>query len=191
MTESVRRLESRAATPLVDPVSFRAIMGSFPSGVTVVTTIDHEGAPRGMTVSSFFSVSAAPPMLAVCLSSGSRTLDAVRSRGAFVTHVLQEDSVDVALHFARPRDDFGFEWMPSAHAGGAPVLLSGVAAHAECSVEQIVEAGDHHLVIGLIHAGTHSSERPLVYHRARFSSWVDVDYAGLGTDVLTLDPLGA
>lgn len=191
MGESVRRLESRVAAPLVDPVAFRAIMGSFPSGVTVVTTLDEAGAPRGMTVSSFFSVSAEPPMLAVCLSSSSRTLDAVRARGAFVTHVLHENSVDVALHFARPRDDFGIEWRPSVHAGGAPILLSGVAAHAECSVERIVEAGDHHLVIGLIHAGAHANERPLVYHRASFSSWVDVDYAGLGTEGLTLDPLGA
>lgn len=190
MTGSAR-WPGHGVAPLVDRDSFRAIMGSFPSGVTVVTTLDETGAPRGMTVSSFFSVSAEPPMLAVCLSSTSGTLDALRAHGAFVTHVLCEDSVDVALHFARPRSDFGREYAPSVHADGAPILLSGVAAHAECSVERIVRVGDHHLVVGLIHAGAHSSGRPLVYHRAAFSSWVDVDYAGLGPEVLALDPLGA
>jgi flavin reductase (DIM6/NTAB) family NADH-FMN oxidoreductase RutF len=177
---------------LVADADFRSIMASFPSGVTVVTTLDAQGRPRGITVSAFISVSAEPPMLAVCLASTSSTLAALKETGSFATHVLAEDAEGIARQFAKPGGGFDyFGWTPSQHAGGVPVLASGAVAVAECSVEAIVPAGDHDLVIGLIHGGRHSGARPLVYHRRQFSGWVDVVEAEFDLMRLAADPLGA
>jgi len=70
--------------------------------VTVVATLDAAGAPRGTSVSAFTSVSARPPMLAVCLGHASGTLAVIRESGAFAAHVLGEDSAGLARHTASP-----------------------------------------------------------------------------------------
>jgi flavin reductase (DIM6/NTAB) family NADH-FMN oxidoreductase RutF len=179
------------ATPLVGLDSFKAIMSSFPSGVTVVTTMDPDGQPCGTTVSAFISLSADPPLLAVSLAANSHTLAAIKSSGYFATHILAQDNENVARHFAQPGSEFTYAWRPSVHAGGVPVLQSGIAALAECSVDRIVSAGDHDLVIGLIHDGSRYRARPLIYHGRQFSGWVDMREFPFDPAGLAADPLGA
>lgn len=162
----------------VDPTSgtldsrgFRSIMGSFPSGITVVSTLD-DGMPRGATVTAFASISLTPPIVMVSLNQESRTLASIRRHGAFAVHVLDATSSDVSARFATRGSDFdGVEWTRSRLARGVPVLQEHCVAHVECLVHDLHEVGDHELVFGLAVAGSVTGSTPLVYHRSRYHEW--------------------
>ncbi|MFD0850649.1 flavin reductase family protein, partial [Actinomadura adrarensis] len=101
------------ASGVLDPRRFRSIMGSFPSGITVVSTLD-DGMPRGATVTAFASISLAPPIVMVSLNRDSRTLASIRRHGAFAVHVLDATSSDVSARFATRGSDFdGVNWTRS------------------------------------------------------------------------------
>jgi len=149
--------------------SFRLAMGAFPAGVTIVTVLDADGQPVGATVSAFASVSLEPLLVLVSLTSHSRTLDAIASRGVFVIHLVNEPVTELALRFAsKVEDKFeGLEYEIS-HAG-LP-LLQACELRLECDLENLHEAGDHHLVIGrvrAIHGIEHVEQHPPVVWRGR------------------------
>jgi flavin reductase (DIM6/NTAB) family NADH-FMN oxidoreductase RutF len=159
------------ATPIAADL-FRPLMGSFPTGVTIVTTIDENGEPRGMTLNAFMSVSSDPPLLAICVANRSATLAAIRRTGAFAVHVLDERSAHLSKRFSQPAATFdGLFWHRSSTALGVPLLGRGTVAVAECLVDRIVPTGDHELVIGRIVGGRHTEDEPLLYHRRRYASW--------------------
>jgi flavin reductase (DIM6/NTAB) family NADH-FMN oxidoreductase RutF len=153
----------------VDPGEFRAIMGSFPTGVAVVTVIDADGVPRGLTTNATCSVSADPPMLLVCVDKGSNTLPALQASESFVVNYLRQDSEEVAGRFASKAGDkfAGLEWMPGKCL--QPVLAQASCAYAEARVAQRVEAGDHWILIAEVECGWVDPElRPLAYHRGAY-----------------------
>ena len=153
-----------------DTETFRAIMSSLPAGVSVITTVDSDSQPRGMTATAVCSVSLQPPMLLVCMDSRSRTLEAIRERGAFAVNVLDARSERIARNFgsSRTADFTGVEWHPSASALGAPVLAGAIAAVAECRVDQILPAGDHHIVLAVVVDGAASDTAALSYARRAY-----------------------
>ncbi|NGO70279.1 flavin reductase family protein [Streptomyces boncukensis] len=158
------------------PVSaeqFRAVFGSFPTAVSIVTTVDPGGEPKGFTCNAVSAVSADPPLLLVCVDKRSRTLPALASSGAFVLHMLADGGQDNARLFAsRAEQKFtGVRWRPSAVADGAPVLLDGVLARAECVVVQQVEAGDHWILIARVDGAAVPADTPVLYHRGIFETW--------------------
>lgn len=157
----------------VDAVRFRELFGSFPTSVSIVTTLDDRGEPRGFTCNAVCAVSADPPLLLVCVDKGSRSLPALQHSGAFVVHVLAEEGRDASDRFAgRSEDKFaGQEWYPSAAAGGAPVLTGVALALAECVVVQRVEAGDHWIFIARVDGAQVFPRRPLLYHRRGYHVW--------------------
>ncbi|MBI4259701.1 MAG: flavin reductase family protein [Actinobacteria bacterium] len=156
----------------IDPDDFREVMAALPGGVTLVTALDADGTPRGLTCTAVCSVSAEPPLLLACLDRGSRTLAAIREAGAFAVNVLGAEGLDLARRFSEPSDDKfeGVAWSPGGSAGGAPLIGAGAAlGHAECTVQGLIEAGDHWIVIGLIEAGGTAGRGPaLLYHRRRY-----------------------
>ena len=137
-------------TPAVDSGALRKALGSFPTGVTVITT--GEGDQRhGMTASSFNSVSLDPPLVLFSAGSQSGTLAALRENGSFAINLLAGDQSDLCYRFAKgtPAQRFeGLETRPAA-ATGSPVL-KGSLGHFDCEVHQIVPAGDHCIVIGRV-----------------------------------------
>ncbi|MER5203854.1 flavin reductase family protein [Streptomyces sp. NPDC002825] len=157
----------------IDAQDFRRFFGSFPTAVSVVTTVDGHGAPRGFTCSAVTEVSMEPPLLLICVGKGSQTLPALHSHGAFVVHVLAEGGEELATTFAsRSREKFaGREWRPSTAAAGAPVLAEGVLGHAECTVTRAVDAGDHWIFLGRVEAAELRQNRALLYHRGSFGFW--------------------
>ncbi|MHC3474079.1 flavin reductase family protein [Streptomyces sp. 7R007] len=157
----------------VDAGRFRELFGSFPTSVSIVTTLDRTGEPRGFTCNAVSAVSVNPPLLLVCVDKGSRSLPALQHSGAFVVHVLADGGQDASERFAgKSADKFaGHAWRPSAVAGGAPVLSDIALGHAECTVVQRVEAGDHWILIGRVEAAEVFSRRPLLYHRRAYSVW--------------------
>ena len=160
----------------VSSATFRDLFGSFPTAVAVVTTVGADGAPRGFTCNAFSAISAEPPLLLVCADHRSRTLHAVRSSQGFVMHILGDGGQEVSESFAwRSGDKFaGLAWRPSPIANGAPVLLENIRAYAECTVERIVEAGDHDLVIGHVGNAEVLPPDPLLYQRRTYTVWPGV-----------------
>jgi flavin reductase (DIM6/NTAB) family NADH-FMN oxidoreductase RutF len=160
----------------VECEEFFAIMSAFPTGVAVVTTLDADGEPRGLTTNALCSVSARPPLLLVCLDRESRTLPAVVHSGRFVVNFLAEHRDELARVFASKADDKfdGVDW--AAGLGGMPCLRADSLAYAECAVEQRFEAGDHVIVTGLVEAGMapDPASVPILYFRRSYSSPVVV-----------------
>ena len=151
---------------------FKEIMSSFPTGVSVVTALDGEGKPRGITCSAVCSVSLEPAMLLVCIGKGSGTLPVLRARGSFVVNFLAENGGEVAYACAsRTADKFaGLAWRPSERAHGAPILAEHAVAYAECTVHELVDAGDHLVVIAKVEDGAAFEARhPLVHARGRLA----------------------
>jgi len=164
---SARR--SAAAAPPFSLTEFRTALGMFATGVTIVTARAPDGAPVGLTVNSFASVSLAPPLVSWNLASTSTSL-AVFQRGThYAVNVLEAGQQELALRFAAPRVDrwAGVEWQPGP-AGGAP-LLAGTAAYFECESVARHEAGDHVIFIGRVeHCDHRAGAAPLLFHGGRF-----------------------
>lgn len=155
---------------MLQPDAFKAVMASFPTGVSVVTTRGRDGVMRGLTCSAVSSVSLDPPMLLVCIGKSSSTLPHLLATGTYVVNFLAEHAGEVAYRFAsRATDKFaGLSLRPEAAADGAPILADHVVAHAACRTEQVMEAGDHVVIIGRVLDG-HATPAltPLVHVRGK------------------------
>src|SRR6478609_3903628 len=84
----------------IDPIALRRAFGTFVTGVTVITTLDEDGTPRGMTANSFTSVSLDPPLLLVCVGKSASSFPAFTAAAAFAVNLLHEGQVDVSAAFA-------------------------------------------------------------------------------------------
>ncbi|MGW7418195.1 flavin reductase family protein [Streptomyces sp. NPDC054863] len=168
MTESAVEISTAAA-----PEEFRTMMSGFPTGVSVVTTTDQDGARRGMTCSSVCSVSLEPPVLLVNLRCGSPTLDAVLASGAFAVNLLHAGAQETAVLFAsgnqRRFDMVAWEAGPGA---AGPHLTRDAHTVADCEVLLTQRVGDHMTVYGRVRRVTGRGEKsPLLYGLRQFRSW--------------------
>jgi flavin reductase (DIM6/NTAB) family NADH-FMN oxidoreductase RutF len=146
-------------------LDFRDVVGSFATGVTVVTTQAH-GRPQGMTLNSFTSVSLDPLLVLVSLAHNTRTLDAIRVSRRYAVNVLHRRQRDVALAFAKPGSEF-----PEGHTVIDPhgyVVVVHSLAILRCEVHDIVTQGDHELVVGEVVDFEGSGGEPLIFHRGAF-----------------------
>jgi flavin reductase (DIM6/NTAB) family NADH-FMN oxidoreductase RutF len=151
---------------------FFAIMSAFPTGVAIVTTLEPDGTPRGLTTNAVTSVSADPPILLVCVDRASRTLPALLHTKRFVVNFMRDDCAELCALFAsKAEDKFAHvDWTPGA--GGVPILHEGAVAHAECTTLEELEIGDHVVVTGLVVEGAapRPEDVPIVYFRKAFTS---------------------
>jgi flavin reductase (DIM6/NTAB) family NADH-FMN oxidoreductase RutF len=148
---------------------FCDIMGSFPTGVTILTTLGPDGRPCGMTCSAVCSVSADPPLLLSCVRAPSTTLEAIRAARGFLVNFLASDAYELSTLFAsRTPDKFaGVPWQPGELLGMP--LLEPTVAYAECALHDLVDAGDHRIVLGRIVGGRAMVDRtPLGYWRGDY-----------------------
>lgn len=154
-------------TTVNDPRALRNAFGAFLTGVTVVTTTDAEGHPIGFTANSFASVSLDPPLLLVCLAKRSYNYETMTGAKGFAVNILAEDQETVSNTFARPSDDrfATVGWVPGPH--GSPVL-EGAAAWFDCAAHEIVDAGDHAILIGRVEAFADAGDNGLGYARGTY-----------------------
>lgn len=156
------------STDLTDmQVSFRAAMAGVCTPVSIVTTVE-AGRPHGTTVSAFASLSMSPPMVLVSLDNGSDLLAMVQRTGVFGLNVLGAGQSALALRFAKKGPEkFGLtDW--SDERGAA--RLDGVASWVVCTVGQIVEGGDHQVLLGDVVAAEVTDAEPLTYHARTFGT---------------------
>jgi flavin reductase (DIM6/NTAB) family NADH-FMN oxidoreductase RutF len=166
---------AREITLGIDGQLFRAVVGSFPTGVTIVTMMGPDGAPRGLTSNAMCAVSLEPPLLLFCLDKRSTCLPVVLETKAFVVNFLAAGRGDLATRFASPVADrfAGTHHEPSTSAKGAPILVDDIVAHAECTLSQAIDAGDHYVLIGHIEEGSSNGGAPLMYLRRTYAAWPD------------------
>jgi flavin reductase (DIM6/NTAB) family NADH-FMN oxidoreductase RutF len=162
--------ESVVADGLALPDAFRGFMSVYFTGVAVVTSIDTDGHPRGLTCNSLTSVALSPPTLLVCLALGTGTLAAVQAKSGFVVNILHDGGRPTAELFASPeRNRFErIAWRRSAQLG-LPWLSDDTCAMAECAVTDVKPVGDHAVVFGHVLSVEHGGGSPLLYGRRRYS----------------------
>lgn len=149
---------------------FREVMARFPAGVVVVTAVDRDGIAAGLTVSAFCSVSAAPPIVLVCIDRFSNTLPAIRASEMFTVNILAAGREELARAFASKSSEkfSNVRHSSSPRVGGGPILHEDAAAHLVCRVHWIEPAGDHWVVTGEVLEAGLGEDRPLVYHNRAF-----------------------
>lgn len=153
--------------PAADARAFRRCLGQFATGVTVMTT-RHGEQLAGMSVNSFAALSLEPPLVLWSIRRQSASLPVFQAAGHFAVNVLSADQVEVSNRFSSPgTDKFGLSsW--SLGRLGAP-LLAGCIAHLECQVEQMIEGGDHLIVVGRVaHYARHQGD-PLIFLQGRYA----------------------
>ncbi len=157
----------------IDAAEFRRVMSTLAAGVAVVTTIDADGEPRGLTTTALTSVSLDPPLVLVCVGLESRTLPALRHSRRFAVNLVHASALEIAARFASKEEDkfSASAWRPGLY--GSPLLHEDVVAWLECRVEREIEAGDHIVFIAHVEHGNAQADelRPLTYYQRRFGTW--------------------
>ena len=150
-----------------DNRELRSAFGSFMTGVTIVTTAGVDGQPRGFTANSFTSVSLEPPLLMICIGKQAASMDTFRNARGFAVNILSEAQKDTSVLFASKRPDKFEAAQWRAGPFGNP-LIEGSAAWFDCARYQVIDAGDHIILMGHIEAFSYSDANPLGYARGHY-----------------------
>lgn len=175
-------MSAPTADPAFDNAHFRAVLGHFPTGVTIVTgMVDTSDGPRptGLTIGSFASISLDPPLVGFFPMLTSDSWQAIEPSGKFCVNVLRADQGPLCWTFARSNDDdpIGFNrfddvsWSPAP--SGSPVI-DDVAAWIDCEIRDVITLGDHSLVVGAVIGLDHHVvvPEPLVFYRGKVGSFL-------------------
>ncbi len=156
--------------PGVNADEFRAAMGSFAAGVTIITTMDVEGSPHAVTATAFASVSIKPPLCLVCIDKRARPYRPLLLRGRFAVNILNSDQEALSDRFASPIADrfASVSWWPG-DVTGCPII-AGALAWMECEIVEVHSGGDHDIFLGGVQSVQVNDGSPLVYWRGKYSS---------------------
>ena len=154
--------------PQTDTRALRNALGRFATGIAIVTAIDPDGHPIGLTVNSFSAVSLQPALVLWCLDNSSHNLEAFRKASHHAINILSADQQDLSNRFATwPVDRFaGLPWQTGA--GGAP-LFPACCASFEVANETAHLAGDHTIFIGRVEKFSETPDlAPLLFHAGQY-----------------------
>jgi flavin reductase (DIM6/NTAB) family NADH-FMN oxidoreductase RutF len=152
----------------IDPDLFRAVLGRFASGITIITVRDGDGRDHGMTVSAFASLSLDPPLVMVSIGNDATMAPVMAMATSFTVNILSDQQEALSRRFAGKLDD-RFADVPSARSRHGDVVLDDVLASLECRIAARHPAGDHVIVIGEVEAGHARDARPLLYYRGGYA----------------------
>lgn len=166
MTTSITALHEAT---LFDQKEFRRALGSFPTGVAIITTRDSEGAPSGLTCNSFSSVSLDPPLVLWSLRKASKSIDIFRAAKSFVINVLAEDQDHLSARFATSSITHKFETVAWSTGYDNMPLIDDCVARFQCSVFAQHDAGDHIIFIGKVEEfEVVREDDPLVFYKGAY-----------------------
>ncbi|MCG8291697.1 flavin reductase family protein [Pseudomonas entomophila] len=156
---------------MIDATVYKHVLGSFPSGVTVITTLDDDGSIVGLTASAFSSLSMEPPLVLFCPNYSSDSYPVLIKNKRFAIHLLSGEQQAEAYAFAKKGKDkaAGIDWTLSDL--GNPIL-AGATAVIECELWREYEGGDHAIMVGKVHnlIVPQEAPRPMVYCRGKMAS---------------------
>jgi flavin reductase (DIM6/NTAB) family NADH-FMN oxidoreductase RutF len=158
----------------IDPRDFRNALGSYATGVTIITVAGVDGKPYGLTCNSFASVSLNPPLVLWSLVSYSTSLSMFQNASHFAVNVLGASQQALANKFAKSSEDkfTGVEWTPGL--GGAPLLLDRVATF-QCRAVNRYYGGDHVIFLGAVEAYSYNRKEPLLFARGGYGRFIAAD----------------
>lgn len=166
-------------TPRVpaDKRALRNAFGRFATGVTVITTADGSGAPVGLTVNSFSSLSLDPPLVLWSIDKSSSCRAVFEQAEGFVIHVLADGQEDLSRHFASAAGDRFASLDYGVNNRGYP-LLEDSCARFQCRTAAVHEGGDHLILVGEVEAFDQSNRPPLLFWGGRYHHVASSERAG-------------
>jgi flavin reductase (DIM6/NTAB) family NADH-FMN oxidoreductase RutF len=158
----------------IDPRDFRNALGTYATGVTVITAAAADGKPYGLTCNSFASVSLNPPLVLWSLVIFSQAMGIFQNASHFAVNVLGASQQDLATKFATSSPDkfAGVEWMPGL--GNAPILANSVA-NFQCRAADRYYGGDHVIFLGAVEAYSYNRQEPLLFTRGSYGRFLTAD----------------
>lgn len=159
-------------TPAFDPSqdsdSFRAALGSFVTGVTVVTTDSPDG-PVAIVANSFASVSLDPPLVLWSPAKSSHRFEHFHGSRRFAVHILAADQLDICKKILDSKTAISKVPTHLSHCGMP--IIEGALATFECNLEATHDAGDHAIIIGRVTKAHHNGGAPLVFHGGKYGAF--------------------
>jgi len=169
MTQALARTPSRDSHGHIDPLELRQALGEFPTGVTLVTTVDPEGQPTGMTASSFNSLSLSPALVLWSIDKNTGCFEAFNHCEYFAIHTLTAEQQALSSLFAKRGVD-KFSSLEYREGDAGTPLLEEFCARFECQIEHRYDGGDHVILVGRVLKLEQQQDRaPLVFHRGRYA----------------------
>jgi flavin reductase (DIM6/NTAB) family NADH-FMN oxidoreductase RutF len=159
----------RAGTRGFDTNHFRQALSQFATGVTVITTRLADGSFRGLTASSFNSVSLEPPLVLWSLSNAANSLPIFTGNSHYVINVLSAGQEELARRFSR-RGENPFDTTPFELSRTGQPILKGVTAWFECHNRSRYPEGDHVIFVGEVEECAVEAQPSLIFHGGRFGS---------------------
>lgn len=152
----------------IDPDEFRAVLGRFASGVTVLTARDTKGRDHGMTVSAFCSASLVPPLVLACIDRSADMHDILRSATHFGVSILTDEQEALSRRFAE-LEAGRFDGIGYSRAESGVVLLDDALGHMDCRCVDRYDAGDHAICVGEVEWARSHQGKPLLYYRGGYT----------------------
>jgi flavin reductase (DIM6/NTAB) family NADH-FMN oxidoreductase RutF len=159
----------RAAARAFDAAQFRHALSQFATGVTIITTRLADGSFRGLTASSFNSVSLDPPLVLWSLGAAANSMPVFSGNSHYVINVLAADQAELAQRFSRRADDPFAGVAYELSRTGQPIL-KGVSAWFECHNRSRYPEGDHVIFVGEVEECAVHPQAALIFHGGRFGS---------------------
>ena len=164
------------------PKDFRQILGSYGTGVAVITLENGKGSDVGVTINSFASVSLDPPLILFSMANSSNSTAFFEQSKKFIVNIMALDQEKIAMNFARPSSAIWNDIHISRGSNGC-AKLSGSLAFVECSGESIFPGGDHKILIGRVEQiDVGASAEPLLFYRGSFGT--HMKNSGLNEELL-------
>lgn len=152
----------------IDARRFRDVLGSYPTGVCVITACANDGRRHGLVVGSFTSVSLDPPLVGFFPGKQSSTWRAIDAAGRFCVNVLGADQLETCRRFSLKGDDKFQGLLCGTSPSGQP-LLDNAVAWIDCTIDRVIEVGDHWFVVGGVEAlGADERGNPLLFYRGGY-----------------------
>ena len=166
--------ELASDTSSIDPRDFRNALGTFATGVTIITAAGADGRPYGLTCNSFASVSLNPPLVLWSLGMFSQALNVFQNSSHFAVNVLGASQQALATKFAKSSEDkfSGVEWTPGL--GNAPLLADSVA-NFQCRAASRYYGGDHVIFLGAVEAYAYNRREPLLFARGGYGRFLGTE----------------
>ncbi len=153
----------------IDPMKFRRALGNFTTGVTIMTAQNEQGEKVGVTANSFNSVSLDPPLILWSIDKKSSSFPVFEQASHFAVNILSGSQIDLSNKFSRRNID-KYEGTGFQEGAGSAPILDHCSAVFECEKHQIIEGGDHWIMIGKVVNFHDEGRSPLVYHQGAYSA---------------------
>jgi len=159
---------------IIEAATFRQVLGNYPTGVAAITAMTAQGAPVGMVVGTFTSVSLDPPLVGFLPDKSSTSWPVIQAAGHFAVNVLASDQTTLCRQLAGKGDKFaGVDYTVSRH--GLP-LLPDVIVAIECRIHSVTDAGDHYFVLGDV-LGLEATREgdPMLFFKGRYGGFAHIE----------------